>query len=170
MNELDKAILLAIKAANSSDWLFLFPISSCGLCMCDETIRVAVGLRLGLNLCEAHSCPCGALVSARGTHGLSCKRSAGRSTRYHQVNGLIWRALKRCDVPATKEPSGLLRDDGKRPDGLTLVLWQKGRCLTWDVTVVHPLAPSYLSATSPLPGSAEEAAATRKVRSTPPSR
>ena len=49
--------------------------SSCGLRVCDETIRVAVGLRLGLSLCEAHTCPCGALVSARGTHGVSCKRS-----------------------------------------------------------------------------------------------
>ena len=73
MSDLDKVRLLAIKAAHSSDWLFALPISSGGLRMCDETIRVAVGLRLGLNLCEAHTCPCGALVSARSTHGLSCK-------------------------------------------------------------------------------------------------
>ena len=41
-----------------------------------------------------------------------------------------------------KEPQGLSRDDGKRPDGLTLVPWQSGRSATWDVTVVHTLAAS----------------------------
>ena len=59
--------------------------------------------------------------AARGTHGLSCKRRAGRSNRHQQINDLIWRALKRCDIPAIKVPWGLLRDDGKRPDGLTLI-------------------------------------------------
>ena len=130
--------------------------------MCDEAIRIAVGLCLGLNLCEAHTCPCGALVSARGIHGLSCKRSPGRSSHHHQVNDLILRALKRCDVPATKERSGLLRDDGKRSDGLTLVPWWNGRCLTQDAKVVDSLAPSYLSVASSLPGSVAEAAVARK--------
>ena len=110
--------------------------------MCDETIRVAVRLRLGLNLYEAYACPCGALVSAWGTHGLSCKSSGGRSTRHDQVD-LIWRALKRGDVPVTIEPSGLLRGDGKRPDGLILVPWQNVWYLTWDATVVISLAPSF---------------------------
>ena len=84
--------------------------------MADEAIRVAVGLRLGL-ICE----PCGANVDARGLHGLACKSSAGSSTRHQQLNDLIWRVLKRADIPSTKEPTGLLRGDGKRPDGLTLV-------------------------------------------------
>ena len=39
-------------------------------------------------------------------------------------------------IPAVKEPSGLLRTDGKRPDGVTLIPWKDGRCVTWDVTVV----------------------------------
>ena len=33
-------------------------------------------------------------------------------------------------------------NNNKRPDGLTLVLWQSGHCATWDVTVVHTLAAS----------------------------
>ena len=41
LNDLDKARLLAIKASHSSDWFFVLPTSSCGLRMCDETIRVA---------------------------------------------------------------------------------------------------------------------------------
>ena len=98
--------------------------------MGDEAIRVAVGLRLGLNIYEPHTCPCGASVDVRGMHGLAFKRSAGRSTRHQQLNDLISCAHKREDSPSTKEPTGLLRGDGKRPDGLTLVPWQAGKCLT----------------------------------------
>jgi len=39
----------------------------------------------------------------------------------------------------------LCRSDGKRPNGLTLVPWQSGISLVWDVTVVCPLADSYVA-------------------------
>ena len=130
--------------------------------MGDEAIRVAVGLRFGLNICEPHTCPCGANVDTRGLPGLACKRSAGRSTRHQQLNYLIWRALKRTDIPSTKKPTGLLRGDGKRPGGLTLVSWQAGKCLTWDATVVDTLASSYVSVTATRVGGAADATAERK--------
>jgi len=47
-----------------------------------------------------------------------------------------------------KEPSGLLRTDGKRLDGVTLLPWKNGRCATWDVTVTDTMAESYLHNTS----------------------
>jgi hypothetical protein len=49
-----------------------------------------------------------------------------------------------CHVNSTLEPNGLSRDDAKRPDGMTLVPWIKGRPLVWDVTVVDILADSYV--------------------------
>ena len=64
---------------------------------------------------------------------------------------------------AVKEPSGLSRTDGKRPDGVTLVPWKSGRCVTWDVTVTDTLAQSYLPMTSQTTGAAAEAAADRKT-------
>ena len=106
---MDKARLLASKSPHSSDWLCALPITACSLRLSDEAIRVIVGLRLGLNICEPHPCPCGATVTSRGTHGLSCKISSGRSTRHQQINDVIWRALKHIDIPSTKEPAGLLR-------------------------------------------------------------
>src|SRR6218665_60870 len=51
-------------------------------------------------------------------------------------------------IPATKEPTGLSRTDGKRPDGLTLIPWRMGRALIWDATVTDTLAASYLPSTS----------------------
>ena len=148
----------------SSDWLHAFPIASCGLLLDDEAVRVAVGFRLGAKLCEPHKCPCGVEVDPRGVHSLSCRRSAGRIMRHHNLNEIIWRALTRAAIPSTKEPAGLSRADGKRPDGLTLIPWCSGKCATWDVTVSDTLAPSYLHLTSMSAGSAAEAAATRKLQ------
>ena len=45
---------LAASAPHSGDWLHALPISSCGLRLVDKSILVAVGLRLGVNLCEPH--------------------------------------------------------------------------------------------------------------------
>ena len=62
----------------------------------------------------------------------------------------------RANIPATKEPNGLLRTDRKRPDGLTLLPWREGRCLVWDVTIINTIAASTEA------GSAAEFAASRK--------
>jgi hypothetical protein len=158
----DRARLMAVSAPHSGDWLHALPITACGLRLDDEAVRIAVGLRLGCAICEPHTCPCGAAVDGRGYHGLSCRRSAGRAIRHHQVNDLIWRALNRAGVPSVKEPTGLFRTDGKRPDGLTQIPWQGGRCLTWDVTVTDTMAESYLDSTAVTAGAAAESAASRK--------
>ena len=63
VDPVDKARLLAVSAPHSSDWLQALPISSCGLRLSNEAVRVSVGLRLGCRLCEPHTCPCG--VSGR---------------------------------------------------------------------------------------------------------
>ena len=87
----------------------------------NEAVRVAVGLRLGTSLREPHQCPCSKQVDARGTHGFSCKRGAGRYIRHHQLNDIIHRALTRASTPSVLESPGLSHTDGKRPDGLTLI-------------------------------------------------
>jgi hypothetical protein len=158
----DKARFLAANAPHSGDWLNALPITTCGLRLDNESIRIAVGLRLGSKLCEPHKCPCGAKVDALGSHGLSCKQSSGRSARHFQLNDCIWRALQRADIPSVKEPLGLIRTDGKHPDGLTLIPWKGGKSLTWDATVTDTVAESYLSSTSIVAGAAAEAAAVRK--------
>jgi hypothetical protein len=88
----------------------------------------------------------------------------GRQARHHLVNDIVWRAMSAAGVPSTKEPVGLLRDDGKRPDGLSLIPWSGGRAVTWDVTVVNPLAQSYMNHSGDdwTPGWAAEQAAARK--------
>ena len=144
----NRSRLLAVSAEHSSDWLHALPISSCGLRLSDEAIRVAVGLRLGTTLCATHQCPCGSQVDALGTHGLSCKKSGARIQRHNALNDVVHRGLVRAGVPSNKEPAGLLRSDGKRPDGVTQIPWISGKCMAWDVTVVDTLAPSYAAISS----------------------
>ena len=162
-DEVNRARLLSVSAPHSGDWLHALPISSCGLRLDDEAVRVAVGLRLGASLCVPHSCPCGAWVDASGIHSLSCRLACGRQARHHAINDIIWRALCSAGVPSTKEPVGLSRNDGKRPDGLSLIPWKNGKAVTWDVTVVNPLADSYVSNASISSGFVAEMAASKKM-------
>ena len=69
-----------------------------------------------------------------GTHGLSCRSSSGRYHRHSAINDIIHRTLSAAHVPSRLEPQGLLRTDGKRPDGMTLTPWSVGRPLVWDAT------------------------------------
>ena len=121
--EFEPAVLMLMRTLQ-----FHLPISSCDLRLSDEAVRVAVGLRLGSPLCIPQQCPCGTQVDSMGTHGLSCKRSAARIQRHNALNDIIHRSLIRAGVPSTKEPSGLIRFDGKRPDGVTQIPWSSSKC------------------------------------------
>ena len=120
-------------------------------------------LLLGCSVCVAHTCRCGALVDAQGIHDSVCKQALSKIARHQAINDVIARAITAAGVPAvTKETVGLTRLDGKRPDGLTLISWQGGKPLTWDVTVVSTLANSYLHSTSHSASSAAETPSVRK--------
>src|SRR5688572_9854962 len=61
------------------------------------------------------------------------------SPRHASLNDLVYRGLIRTGFPSTKEPEGLMRSDGRRPDSLAVVPWGVGRCLVWDATVTGRL-------------------------------
>ena len=44
-----------------------------------------------------------------------------------------------------KEPVGVSRSDGKRPDEATLIPWTRGKPVAWDVTVPDNYANSYIA-------------------------
>ena len=139
------------------------PIASCGLCLENENIRVAVGLRLGAALCQAHQCPCGALVEFNGLNGPSCKLGSGKHSRHASINDIIYRAYSRADIPAFKEPTGLTRTDGKHPDGSTIDPWSTGKCVIWDVAIADTMAPSYAAISSVSAGLVAKQSFARKL-------
>ena len=90
------------------------------------------------------------------------KQAPGRSSRHHMLNDLVARTFAAAGVPVAKEPVRLVRQDGKRPDGVTLVPFEGGRSLTWDVTVICTTADSYTHLAVQGPGCVAEVAASRK--------
>jgi len=157
-----KARLLATSAPHAGDWLNAPPITAVGLRLSNEALRVAVGLRLGATICAPHVCRCSAQVDARGSHGLSCMRSAGRQTRHSMLNDIINRALLRARVASCKEPSGLVPGNNLRPDGVTLIPWARGKCLAWDATCPDTVAQSHIGSTCTSTGAAALQAAALK--------
>jgi len=64
------------------------------------------------------------MVDANGIHGLVCKHVPSRVVRHHGLYDCISRAFSAAGIPVKKEPAGLARSDGKRPDSCTLISWQ----------------------------------------------
>jgi hypothetical protein len=158
----DLARFKALQCRESGSWLHAIPSPNIGTLLDNTSFQVCIGLRLGCNLCTPHICKCNAKVDEIGTHGLSCFKSSGRFSRHTEINSIINRSLTSIHVNSTLEPNGLSRNDGKRPDGMTLVPWIKGQPLVWDVTVVDTLADSYVLKSSEVSGFAAEMACKRK--------
>ena len=82
--------LLAAQRKESGTWISAPPMSSLGLRMDNDTIRVAVGLCLGTQLCTPHQCvQCRSWVDSFSIHGLHCGRSAGRHPQHAAINDLV---------------------------------------------------------------------------------
>ena len=163
-NPTDTARLKAISQPHASDWLEALPSSSLGLKMDNQLFRISCALRLGTKICHQHSCICGKNVHPNGIHGLSCQKSAGRHPRHSHTNDLIKRALVSCDTASIREPQGVSRIDGKRPDGMTLYPWKNGKLLLWDFTCVDSLAPSHVDKSAKEPGKAANEAEANKIK------
>ena len=79
------------------------------------------------------------------------------------MNNIIHRTLVSANVPSRLEPSGLERVDGKRPDGVTVVPWRRGKHLVWDATSPDTFAPSYLQSVTSAAGAVAALAENRKI-------
>ena len=121
-----------------------------------------MGLRTGATISNIYICPCGTTVQPDGRHGLCCKKSSGKHIRHNEINAIILRAFQNAETPATREPQGLCPNE-KRPDGVTLIPWNRGRCVAWDATCPDTFAISHLTTTSVSAGSAAARAEEAKV-------
>jgi len=157
-----RARLLASSTKESSKWLQVVPSSQLGLLLDNNAARIAVGLRLGSQLCEEHKCVCGGMVKKDGLHGLSCPNSGGWIYRHDDMNRTFAHAISSAGFPTMLQPPGISRDDGKKPDGMTLTPWSHGKSLLWDVTVRNTLAHSYINETSKKAGSVADKAERHK--------
>ena len=85
-------------------------------------------------------------------------------SRQATLISLIKQTLGSLDLLSMLEPRRLYRTDGKRPDGVTILPWELGKQLVWEVTVVDALAPSRLNQGSSCnPGTTATEAEARKM-------
>ena len=75
-------------------------------------------------------------------------RVGAKVSRHAILNAQLKRTLASLKFPSSLEPTYLFRSDGKRPDGITLVLWERVRQLIWGITDVDALATNLLGAGS----------------------
>ena len=155
---------MATAQKESGAWLNALPVSSLGTLLDPESFRVAIALRVGADVCIPHSCRCGGRMDSRGLHGLPCKYSAYRFPRYSAMNDVIKRALQKTGLPSVSEPPGLDREDGSRPDGITVFPFSGGRSLVWDCTCVDTFAGVHLNRSAMEAGTAANSAEERKRR------
>ena len=157
--------LSAVAAAHSGDWRHALPISACGLRLSMRPSELPLDLdsAVGIDICQPEACPCGVLVDGKGImrYHASSRQAVSHGTTQSMI--FFTASYTMAHIPCVMEPSGLVRTNGKRPDGLTLIPWQQGKCLTWDVSIVNPLAPSYVNSTALVPGGVAEFAAERKI-------
>ena len=129
---------------NNADWLHVLPLPNCGLFLDNKAVPIAVALRLGATMCLSHDCQCGQTIDALGLHCFSCLKNSGKHTRHSILNDIVWRTVTRAKIQSIKEPL-CLDNNLKRPDGASLIPWQRGKCVTWDVTVTDTYAKSYIA-------------------------
>ena len=70
-------------------------------------VRVANGLHLGVTRCRYHLCQqCRFAVDCLSDHGLNCRKSQGRFSRYAAIIDIVMRSLVVAKIPSHLEPSG----------------------------------------------------------------
>jgi len=106
--------------------LVALPVPSLGTKLDDESLWIALGLRLCVPIVAEHTCICGAVVNVFGSRGLSCNVVVAVFHCTLAINETVRCALVSGGIPAVLEPVGLCRNDGKRPDGMSLIPWRQG--------------------------------------------
>ena len=96
-------------------------------------------------VCEPHACRCGANVNTLGLRNLACRFSAGRLVKRAELNEVVKRALHTSGLSCPQEPHGLSRDDGRKPDDITMFAHKHGKVLWWDYTCVYTFASTHVN-------------------------
>ena len=153
---------MASAQPESGSWIAAIPVPNLGTQLTPEELRIAIALRTGAKICERHRCKCESNADEYGYHLLSCRFNEGRIPRHTAINDIICRALNASTTPARLEPRGLNRENGMRPDGVTINPFSRGKALSWDATCVNTFAESSVFGSAVVAGHAADKAEVSK--------
>ena len=129
-----------------------------------ESFRVAIALRVGVDVCIPNSCRWAGRRDSKGLHGLSCKYSADCFPSHLAMDDVVERTLQKAGLPSVIEPPDLDKGDGSRPEGITVFPLSGGRSLVWDFTCDDTFAGVHLNRSAMEAGTAANRAEERKLR------
>ena len=128
----------AHQAEFGSQWLNVVPFKNLGLKLDDQQLRISIGFVEPICLLRIRAT---VVIESNGT--VYTVFLAPRML-VATLNSLIKQTLGSLNLPSM-EARGLYRPDGNSPGGVTMIPWEMGKHLVWNVTAVDALAPSRLN-------------------------
>ena len=135
MDDKRSNVFTAHQGKFGSQWLNVVPCYNLCLKLDDQHLRISIGLRLGANICVAHTYHCFKKVERDGSHGLSCTKSVSRLLRHAILNSLINR---RWDLSTCLQCSNRVDCTGQGHfvtshlgDNMASVLWPTKVSIKW---------------------------------------
>ena len=99
-DQVSRARIMATAQKESGALLNVLPVSLLGTLLDPESLRVAITLRVGADVCIHHSCCCGGRMDRTDLNALSYRYSVGRFPRHSAMNDVIKRALQKAGLPS----------------------------------------------------------------------
>ena len=81
MNGKRSKVFNAHQGKFGSQWLNVVPCKNLGLILGGQQLQISIGLRLGANICVAHTCHCGKRIERDALHDVFFTKSDGRFSR-----------------------------------------------------------------------------------------
>ena len=163
----DKARLLSVSSPHASAWLSVVPSPGLGLSLDPNEHQMAIKWWLGLNtspgsppcaLCPEHP------LDPLGHHAVTCKRGGDAISRHNKLRDVVLQTCHRACISAKAEAGSGLGHElrNTRPADILASNWLCGKPAVFDLTVVSPLNPTFISEAGCTAGSAAVAAELRK--------
>ena len=163
----DKARLLSVSSPHASAWLSVVPSPGLGLSLDPNEHQMAIKWWLGLNtspgsppcaLCPEHP------LDPLGHHAVTCKRGGDAISRHNKLRDVVLQTCHRACISAKAEAGSGLGHElrNTRPADILASNWLCGKPAAFDLTVVSPLNPTFISEAVRTAGSAAVAAELRK--------
>ncbi len=147
-------------------WLLAPPSTALDQRLPGRVFRLLLRFRLGMPLSPVAlaRCPCcqraqrgTPVLDCYGTHAAMCHSGVGNSRRHNRVRDELCALLRKGDFTAEKEAPNLLMDDaGLRPADILVQRWERGLAACIDVSIVNPLAATYVARAAATAGHAAQ--------------
>eukprot|EP00731_Ephydatia_muelleri_P004736 Em0002g912a len=159
----DKARLLSVSSLHASACLSVVPSPGLGLSLDPNEHQMAIKWWLGLNtspgsppcaLCPEHP------LDPLSHHAVTCKRGGDAISRHNKLRDVVLQTYHRACISAKAEAGSGLGHElwNTRPADILASNWLCGKPAAFDLTVVSPLNPTFISEAGRTAGSAAVAA------------